>query len=57
MVATQQEMNDAKLPLKRRDYCAHLYIQYQQCKQENPFHVPYRCKHQKHDYDICEYEE
>ncbi|KAJ8040932.1 NADH dehydrogenase [ubiquinone] 1 beta subcomplex subunit 7 [Holothuria leucospilota] len=57
MIATQEEMNAAMLPLDRRDYCAHLYIKYLACKQENPLGVHIKCKHEKHEYDLCEYED
>lgn len=56
MVATQQEMDDARLPLKRRDYCAHFLIDYYKCRQD-VYPAMYKCNAKKHDYDVCEYEE
>ncbi|XP_071799181.1 NADH dehydrogenase [ubiquinone] 1 beta subcomplex subunit 7-like [Asterias amurensis] len=54
MVATQQEMNNAQVPLQHRDYCAHLYIAFFQCKRDN-FPNVFACKHAKHEYEQCEY--
>merc|ERR1712080_351635 len=34
MIATQKEMMDAKIPLNYRDYCAHLYIPLQKCRNQ-----------------------
>ncbi|XP_076062681.1 NADH dehydrogenase (ubiquinone) B18 subunit [Oratosquilla oratoria] len=56
MVATQEEMESAKLPLKDRDYCAHLAIKYQACK-HNVWPFVYQCAHEKHDYLNCEYDD
>ncbi|XP_063598824.1 NADH dehydrogenase [ubiquinone] 1 beta subcomplex subunit 7-like [Penaeus indicus] len=56
MVATQEEMESAKLPLKNRDYCAHKAIAYQACRQKVwPF--VYQCAHEKHDYLNCQYDD
>ncbi|XP_006900826.1 PREDICTED: NADH dehydrogenase [ubiquinone] 1 beta subcomplex subunit 7 [Elephantulus edwardii] len=54
MVATQQQMNDAQLPLALRDYCAHYLIQLLKCKRNN-FPNFLACKHQKHDWEYCEH--
>ncbi|EMP26976.1 NADH dehydrogenase [ubiquinone] 1 beta subcomplex subunit 7 [Chelonia mydas] len=35
MAATQQQMNDAQLPLDQRDYCAHYLIKLMKCKRDN----------------------
>ncbi|XP_022110399.1 NADH dehydrogenase [ubiquinone] 1 beta subcomplex subunit 7-like isoform X1 [Acanthaster planci] len=56
MVATQEEMMKAQVPLDRRDYCAHLYIAWQRCRRDN-FPNVFACKHSKHEYDRCEYED
>lgn len=56
MIATEEEMASAKLPLKYRDYCAHLYINYLACKKRKaPFF--YRCHHERHEYEQCQYDE
>jgi len=56
MKATEAEMVSAKVPLKLRDYCAHLFINYQACKRDK-FPYVYRCKHEKHEYEECQYQE
>ena len=56
MVATQEEMNAARLPLDRRDYCAHFLIDYYKCRQY-AFPRLNLCNGKKHDYDVCEFEE
>ncbi|GAB1601520.1 NADH dehydrogenase [ubiquinone] 1 beta subcomplex subunit 7-like [Argonauta hians] len=56
MVATQEELNDLAIPLDKRDYCAHRYIKWIKCHQQNyPFAT--RCHHEKHEYEQCEYDD
>lgn len=56
MIATEEEMVSAKLPLEERDYCAHTKIDYLRCIADVwPF--PYKCAHEKHAQAICQYEE
>uniref|UniRef100_H3A479 NADH dehydrogenase [ubiquinone] 1 beta subcomplex subunit 7 n=1 Tax=Latimeria chalumnae TaxID=7897 RepID=H3A479_LATCH len=56
MIATQQQMNDAMLPLQQRDYCAHYLIKLMKCKRDNwPNFLA--CKHERHDWDYCEHQE
>lgn len=56
MLATEDEMKAAQVPLDRRDYCAHLYINFKSCERNYyPFIV--MCKPEKHMYLDCEYEE
>uniref|UniRef100_A0A8C5NUG6 NADH dehydrogenase [ubiquinone] 1 beta subcomplex subunit 7 n=1 Tax=Jaculus jaculus TaxID=51337 RepID=A0A8C5NUG6_JACJA len=54
MVATQQEMSDAQLPLEQRDYCAHYLLRLLKCKRD---HFPnfLACSHERHDWDYCEH--
>jgi len=57
MIATEDEMIKAKLPLKYRDYCAHYFISYMKCKRDaGPFGF-YSCDHEKHDWEHCQYED
>lgn len=56
MVATEEEMVSAKLPLDARDYCAHKLLKYHACRTDT-FPFVYKCHHEKHDYLTCEYEE
>ena len=53
MIATQQEMMDAKVPLQYRDWCAHLYIPLKKCRIETRF-MPWKCKHERHEWDECQ---
>ncbi|KAH1176532.1 hypothetical protein KIL84_021266 [Mauremys mutica] len=54
MVATQQQMNDAQLPLEQRDYCAHHLIKLMKCKRDS-FPNFLACRHERHEWDYCEH--
>ena len=56
MVATQEEMEAAAVPMDKRDYCAHKYIKLMECHREK-FPWASRCLPVKHEYEHCEYEE
>lgn len=56
MIATEQEMEAAKLPLADRDYCAHKLIAYRACRAD-VWPWAYKCAHEKHDYLNCEYDD
>jgi NADH dehydrogenase (ubiquinone) 1 beta subcomplex subunit 7 len=56
MIATQAEMESAKLPLEDRDYCAHMALQYRACRAD-VWPWASQCAHQKHEYLTCLYEE
>ncbi|PSN34255.1 NADH dehydrogenase [ubiquinone] 1 beta subcomplex subunit 7 [Blattella germanica] len=56
MIATEAEMESAKLPLEDRDYCAHLLIKYRACRADKAPWL-YQCEHEKHVYLNCEYED
>jgi len=56
MIATEEEMRSAKLPLKDRDYCAHLLLKFRACRKDAwPWAV--KCEHEKHAYLNCQYED
>lgn len=56
MIATETEMESAKILQKDRDYCAHKLIAFRACRRDNyPFVV--KCQHEKHDYLTCQHEE
>lgn len=56
MIATKEEMVSAGLPLKDRDYCAHILLEYRGCrKRVGPLY--YRCAHERHEFLRCEFEE
>uniref|UniRef100_A0A8C8RII7 NADH dehydrogenase [ubiquinone] 1 beta subcomplex subunit 7 n=1 Tax=Pelusios castaneus TaxID=367368 RepID=A0A8C8RII7_9SAUR len=54
MVATQQQMNDAMVPLQLRDYCAHHYIKLLKCRRENTPNF-LACLPARHDWEYCEH--
>lgn len=56
MKATQKEMQDAKIPVAWRDFCAHLLIPLNKCRNEN-FYMPWACKHERHEYEKCQYKD
>ncbi|KAL4579567.1 hypothetical protein LXL04_015719 [Taraxacum kok-saghyz] len=55
MIATRQEMVEAKVPLAYRDQCAHLLIPLNKCRQSE-FYLPWKCEDERHTYEKCEYE-
>ncbi|KAK4799755.1 hypothetical protein SAY86_025120 [Trapa natans] len=55
MIATQEEMVKAKVPLAYRDQCAHLLIPLNKCRQAE-FYLPWKCEAERHVYEKCEYE-
>lgn len=56
MIATVAEMESAKIAPKDRDYCAHLLLDFRQCRKDAwPWAV--KCEHQKHAYLNCQYED
>lgn len=56
MVATQEQMNLAQLPLEQRDYCAHYLMKLMKCKRDNWPNLM-ACKHERHEWDYCEHQE
>ncbi|KAG4907423.1 hypothetical protein JHK82_056082 [Glycine max] len=55
MIATQEEMVEARVPLAYRDQCAHLLIPLNKCRQAE-FYLPWKCQDQRHSYEKCQYE-
>ncbi|OIV91277.1 hypothetical protein TanjilG_01808 [Lupinus angustifolius] len=55
MIATQEEMVEARVPLAYRDQCAHLLIPLNKCRQSE-FYLPWKCENERHSYEKCEYE-
>ncbi|KAI1884325.1 hypothetical protein AGOR_G00225260 [Albula goreensis] len=54
MVATQDQMELARLPVVQRDYCAHHLLKLMKCKRDNwPNFLA--CKHERHDWDYCQH--
>ena len=56
MHATVEEMEDAGLTAEERDYCAHKLIDFMKCRKQK-FPYAAACKHQKHEWEQCEYED
>lgn len=52
----QQEMHDAKINMVYRDFCAHLLIPLNKCRQDNHY-LPWKCEHERHAYELCQYKE
>ncbi|XP_057947864.1 NADH dehydrogenase [ubiquinone] 1 beta subcomplex subunit 7 [Malania oleifera] len=55
MIATQEEMVEARVPLPYRDQCAHLLIPLNKCRAAE-FYLPWKCETERHSYEKCEYE-
>merc|ERR1712137_1536957 len=51
MIATEDEMVKAKVPLKHRDYCAHYYINFLKCNRDRGALDFWACDHEKHDWE------
>ncbi|KAF9146620.1 hypothetical protein BGX30_012856 [Mortierella sp. GBA39] len=50
MPATQKEMQDARLPLGYRDFCADLLIPLNKCRSET-YYLPFKCQDERHIYE------
>uniref|UniRef100_A0A6M2F856 NADH dehydrogenase [ubiquinone] 1 beta subcomplex subunit 7 n=1 Tax=Populus davidiana TaxID=266767 RepID=A0A6M2F856_9ROSI len=55
MIATQEEMVEARVPIPYRDQCAHLLILLNKCRHAE-FFLPWKCENERHIYEKCEYE-
>ncbi|KAL5983188.1 hypothetical protein ACLOJK_017272 [Asimina triloba] len=55
MIASQEEMAEARVPLPYRDQCAHLLIPLNKCRSAE-FYLPWKCENERHIYEKCEYE-
>lgn len=56
MEATQQQMQNAKIDLAYRDFCAHLLIPLNACRR-NEYFLPWKCEHERHVYEKCQYKQ
>ncbi|KAI9028683.1 NADH-ubiquinone oxidoreductase B18 subunit-domain-containing protein [Hyaloraphidium curvatum] len=56
MKVSREDMRKARVPLNRRDYCAHLWIDLEKCRQET-YRWPWHCGTEQHNYDYCVYQE
>lgn len=53
---TLAEMESAKIPLDKRNYCVDYLMKFLDCRSEQWPWV-YKCHHEKHEYLHCQYEE
>ena len=56
MIATEEEMKEARIPVAWRDYCAHILIKLNSCRKETMYRVD-KCTELRHEYEKCQYEE
>jgi NADH dehydrogenase (ubiquinone) 1 beta subcomplex subunit 7 len=49
-------MDTAQVPYEHRDFCAHLYIPFKECRVQH-FFTHRNCEHQKHAWMLCQYKE
>ncbi|CAN8004101.1 unnamed protein product [Ixodes hexagonus] len=56
MVATEAEMESARIPPEHQNFCAHKLIDFKACRKDK-FPFVYRCHHEKHAYQDCLYED
>ncbi|EFN76720.1 NADH dehydrogenase [ubiquinone] 1 beta subcomplex subunit 7 [Harpegnathos saltator] len=52
MLVSEEDMIAAKIPLNKRDFCAHKYMDLLECQRH---HYPFmlKCAHEKHEYHHC----
>jgi len=55
MIASQEEMAEARVPIAYRDQCAHLLIPLNKCRAAE-LYLPWKCENERHSYEKCEYE-
>eukprot|EP00591_Stephanopyxis_turris_P010393 CAMPEP_0195522496 /NCGR_PEP_ID=MMETSP0794_2-20130614/20716_1 /TAXON_ID=515487 /ORGANISM="Stephanopyxis turris, Strain CCMP 815" /LENGTH=79 /DNA_ID=CAMNT_0040652263 /DNA_START=64 /DNA_END=303 /DNA_ORIENTATION=- len=56
MKCTEEQMARHKIPVAYRDYCAHLLIRLNKCREQS-LYMPWKCEHERHSYEVCEYKE
>eukprot|EP00199_Chlamydomonas_sp_CCMP681_P004226 CAMPEP_0119105112 /NCGR_PEP_ID=MMETSP1180-20130426/3163_1 /TAXON_ID=3052 ORGANISM="Chlamydomonas cf sp, Strain CCMP681" /NCGR_SAMPLE_ID=MMETSP1180 /ASSEMBLY_ACC=CAM_ASM_000741 /LENGTH=84 /DNA_ID=CAMNT_0007090089 /DNA_START=74 /DNA_END=328 /DNA_ORIENTATION=+ len=57
MKMTRDEMDTADIPYHFRDYCAHMWVDYKECRTNHPIVWRKTCGHEVHAYNKCEYKE
>ncbi|KAK7487512.1 hypothetical protein BaRGS_00021214 [Batillaria attramentaria] len=55
--ATREELDAAGVPLDRRDYCVDYFLKLLRCRDQNFPRTVSSCHHEKHDYEVCQYED
>jgi NADH dehydrogenase (ubiquinone) 1 beta subcomplex subunit 7 len=56
MKINAQALKDAKVDIAYRDYCAHLLVPLNKCRTDT-LYMPWKCSHERHEYEKCEYYE
>ena len=56
MKCTEEQMARHKVPVAYRDYCAHLLIRLNKCRDVS-LYAPWKCEHERHSYEVCEFKE
>ena len=56
MKVTPEQLQKFQVPIAYRDYCAHLLIRLNKCR-EKSFYMPWKCEHERHSYESCQYQE
>lgn len=46
LCSSQEEMDTADIPYHYRDYCAHMWVDYKECRVNNPFMWRKNCHHE-----------
>ncbi|KAJ1866807.1 hypothetical protein LPJ78_001542 [Coemansia sp. RSA 989] len=54
MKVTAEEMASARIPLRYRDYCAHMLIPLNKCRHRTMY-MPWKCEEERHAYEECQY--
>lgn len=57
ILVAQEQMDAADVPYHYRDYCAHAFIDYKECRLTSGFSWRTKCHHELHAYNKCEYKE
>ncbi|RYG55917.1 hypothetical protein EON66_04155 [archaeon] len=56
MKVSPEELKAARVDVGYRDYCAHLLVPLNKCRQATRF-MPFECGHERHLYEHCQYVE
>lgn len=54
LLLLQEDLQNAKIPLGYRDFCAHLLVPLNACRRKE-LYLPWKCEHERHAYEKCEY--
>ena len=54
MKVTRQQLKDARIPVHLRDYCAHMLLPLDKCRDEN-YYLPWKCVEERHAYEECQH--